>query len=354
MHGSHRLLAPASGVLFAVLAGLATAAPPPVADFVRWPAYDTLAMSPDGKYLAATVPLEDGRAGVVLRREDLSISTTIKDGPDAYLDALYWANSRRLFMHFTRPMEFSAGRGWLPEIYAIDADGGNKGTMYGYIADLLPEDEDHDLLQVCDRYGCEQQAVYKADVKRLRNTVFADRHGDVRVASSAEKQGFQVLHVRADAESEWRVLHEEAKVGIRIDPLRISPDGSLYAQGIRSGPDRIDRIDKSPGRIGSCTVDARLRAARRGRPMVPPSRAGSAAAARRDRDATQPAQHDRPPAARSATGLTSGCGCSGRRSRISSMRGAGQCTITTPNTGPSAHSDRRRKLRLDRGRLCLF
>jgi len=261
MHGSHRLVVPASGVLFAVLAGLATAAPPPVADFVRWPAYDTLAMSPDGKYLAATVPLEDGRAGVVLRREDLSISTTIKGGPDAYLDALYWANSRRLFMHFTRPMEFSAGRGWLPEIYAIDADGGNKGTMYGYIADLLPEDEDHVLLQVCNRYGCKQQAVYKADVKRLRKqgeelvlpgespTVFADRHGDVLVTWSVDKEGFQVLHARADAKSEWRVLHEEAKAGIRIDPLRIAPDGSLYAQvETRSGPDRIDHIDLATGK----------------------------------------------------------------------------------------------------------
>lgn len=242
MHGSHRFATPAVGVLFATLTGRAAAAPPPVADFVRWPAHDTLVMSPDGEYLAATVPLLEGRAGVVLRRKDLSVSTTIKGGTDAYLDALIWANSRRLFMRFTRPLEFSAGRGWLPEIYAIDADGGNKGTMYGYIADLLPEDEDHVLLQVCDRYGCKRQAVYKADVKRLRKqgeelvlpgespTVFADRHGDVRVASSADKQGFQVLHARADAESEWRVLHEEAKAGIRIDPLRIPPDDSLYAQ----------------------------------------------------------------------------------------------------------------------------
>jgi dipeptidyl aminopeptidase/acylaminoacyl peptidase len=264
MHGSHRFAAPTSGALLLALAGLgalAQAAPPPVADFVRWPVYDTLAMSPDGKYLAATVPLEDGRAGVVLRREDMSVSTTIKGGTDAYLDELYWANSRRLFMHFTLPMQFSAGRGWRPEIFAIDADGDNKATMYGYVADLLPEDEEHVLLQVCDPYTCDKQAVYKADVKRLRKrgdklvlpgeapTVFADRHGDVLVTWSVDKQGFQVLHARAAAEAEWRVLHEEAKAGIRIDPLRIAPDGSLYAQvETRSGPDRIDRIDLATGK----------------------------------------------------------------------------------------------------------
>lgn len=237
------------------------AAPPPIADFVRWPAYDTLSMSPDGRYLAATIPLPDGRAGVVLNRADLSVSTTIKGAPDTYLDAIDWASSQRLFMRFTQPMLFSAGRGWRPEIYAIDADGSNKRTMYGYVADWLPEDEDHVLLQVCDGRGCKDQAVYKADVDRLRKrgdplelpgefpSVMADAQGDVRVAWSADREGRQIVHGRADAAADWKVLYEESKSGLRVDPLRFAPDGALYVQSeTKSGPDRIDRLDIATGK----------------------------------------------------------------------------------------------------------
>lgn len=262
MHGSHRFAALASRALLVSLAGLgasAQAAPPPVADFVRWPMYDVLAMSPDGKYLAATMPRPEGRVAAVLRREDRSVSTLVRVGPDSSVHEIEWASSRRLFLRSADPDLFERFGVTNPKIHAIDADGSRKAELAGYVADWLPEDEDHVLLSACDGATCRDRIAYKADVYRFRKQhapvelpseyadVMADAQGNIRLAWGFDRSGAQLVHRREG--KTWRPIHEESTAGYHLRPLRFGADGSLYAAiPTRSAPDRIDRIDLSSGR----------------------------------------------------------------------------------------------------------
>lgn len=262
MHGSRRGTMLVSVAWFAVLAGLASSAagaPPPVADFVRRPMYDVLAMSPDGKYLAATMPRPEGRVAVVLRREDLSVSTLVRVGPDSSVYGLQWANSRRLFLRSVDPDLFERFGVTNARIHAIEADGSRKAELAGYVADWLPEDEDHVLLSACDGAKCRDRIAYKADVHRFKRQhapvdlpseyadVMADAQGNIRLAWGFDRSGMQQVH-RRDGKS-WTLVHDESRAGHPLWPLRFAGDGSLYAQvPARSTPDHIARIDLSSGR----------------------------------------------------------------------------------------------------------
>ncbi len=101
---------------------LSTGAPPPAETFFRRDAYSDLVLSPNGRYIAASVPVNERRNVVVLDldRRDASVITGYKD---VDVRAIYWANDNRL-VYFTGDLQGEAFRS-NGGIYAIDRDGKN-------------------------------------------------------------------------------------------------------------------------------------------------------------------------------------------------------------------------------------
>src|SRR3546814_19346235 len=67
-----------------------------VEPYVRKDAFQTIEISPDGRYLAATVPKEDRTGVVILQRGDLKVTASFALGKNSHVNRVWWVNPERL------------------------------------------------------------------------------------------------------------------------------------------------------------------------------------------------------------------------------------------------------------------
>lgn len=115
--------------MLACLCGIASAAPPPIEDFVRHPTYSAAKISPDGRYLAMTVDRGEQDVLAVLRTSDLRVVKLNQLPDQKSVGSFYWVsperlmfNSIRKFGRFARP--FGTG-----EWYGVNADGSDPRPL---------------------------------------------------------------------------------------------------------------------------------------------------------------------------------------------------------------------------------
>src|SRR3546814_19083774 len=65
-----------------------------VEPYVRQDAFQPIAISPDGRYLAATVPKEDGAGVVILQPGDLTVTATLAMGQKSTTNDTRWGNPK--------------------------------------------------------------------------------------------------------------------------------------------------------------------------------------------------------------------------------------------------------------------
>lgn len=240
---------------------VAEAAPLTTADYLKRPKFESLSLSPDGQYLAAKVPFEDRSGIVVLRRSDLAVTATVTSERDTHAESYWWVSPKRLFMTFSTEFENDEQRYMLPELYAIDADGGNRGRTYAYVVDSLDHDDDRVLIAECNRPdldedNCIPEVTYAdADDFRRRGkplvapiagaSFLADHDGVVRFAWAVDKHDVQKVYFRGPKDRKWTLLHDEAVAGIQKTPLLFARDGkSVYVRSnAKNGPDMVQRYD---------------------------------------------------------------------------------------------------------------
>src|SRR5690349_9973176 len=70
--------------------------------YLKQDRYDRVKISPDGRYYAVTVPLEDRTALVIVRRSDQSPTTKITGGPDSVVEDFWWANPERVVVSMAK------------------------------------------------------------------------------------------------------------------------------------------------------------------------------------------------------------------------------------------------------------
>ena len=123
-----------NGLLLAVITlGAATAAAEeiPLKDFWKQSEFEQIRISPDGKYLAATVPDEETRALVIFTREKREITGVARFADKRQVGAFTWVNKDRVA--FT--MSDRAGRLVRPvprgELLFMRADGKEKTSYAG-------------------------------------------------------------------------------------------------------------------------------------------------------------------------------------------------------------------------------
>jgi dipeptidyl aminopeptidase/acylaminoacyl peptidase len=107
----------------------------PIDLFAKLPDYRELKISPTGEYLAVIAPLDGRETLVVLDLEEMQVASVLRlDMAQDILD-FDWVNEERVVASFGRRF---AGKGEViftaGELFAMNADGGNKKMIFGWRA----------------------------------------------------------------------------------------------------------------------------------------------------------------------------------------------------------------------------
>ena len=254
--------------------------------------FDTVEISPDGQYLAATVPQDDRQGLVVMRRSDSSFTTAFTLGKDAYISWFTWVNGKRLLIRVSErsgALEEPVDTG---QLYGLDFDQKNPDLLVGWETEgehlgtligskkervavrtvsKIPGD-DHHVIITADPYREVERfnTAELLDVDTGRRTVLAhapirnaqfypDNAGVVRFAEASQKEdNFSKLWYRPTNDADWKLINDAATSGVLKEPIGFSADNRIaYLQVEKaSGPDAIVAYDTASGESKDVQRDA--------------------------------------------------------------------------------------------------
>lgn len=113
----------------------AAATPPPIEHFVERDAFFDIKISPDGKHLAANMPVERGTALFMLDTETLAKRGHFYVGRDLEVADFWWASSERLLISAAQRFLGDEAPSFTGEIFAVNVDGNQASALVGYRAD---------------------------------------------------------------------------------------------------------------------------------------------------------------------------------------------------------------------------
>lgn len=252
-------------LFIAEVAGAATtAAELPVKDFWRHNEFDQVRISPDGKYLAATVPDEETRALVIFTRKDRKITGVARFTDKRQVGAFAWVNKDRVA--FT--MSDRGGRLVRPqprgELLFMRADGKDKAAYAGgsrgsllsrtlrdgsdavIVTDYLPSQRQEQFDVVLYRVNAKTAKSTKVAFSPVPNAQFTLTHdGEPRVAAGAlGYRQSEVHYYDADLKS-WRKILSEKDSGETMNPWVMHGDGKRFYAVIpeKTGPHGLYLVD---------------------------------------------------------------------------------------------------------------
>lgn len=270
-----RVLAICMAAFFSSVSVAQTAPQIPVEDFLKRDVFGTLRLSPDGEYIAATVPMEDRTSLVILRRSDMKQTGHVTFPSKTHVNDFYWVNPTRiLFTIGQKQGELNQPRG-TGEIYGVNVDGKGQGVLVGFgaqsniasqikrasnyvVADILDtlRDDDNDVIISTFRYGSEFTEVFKMNVDDGRRVLVAkapvrnagfvtDQQGVARFAVGAGNDNLSKTYYRAGEKSDWVLINDEDVSSKRLSPIGFSADNQIaYLQAEEAtGPDAIYQFD---------------------------------------------------------------------------------------------------------------
>jgi dipeptidyl aminopeptidase/acylaminoacyl peptidase len=249
--------------------------------FTRNDQFDRIKLSPNGEYLAATVPFDDRTALVVLDRANNKLLGTFQLGADSAIASFDWVNPTRLLIGAAE--RFGALDEPQPtgELFGMDATGGktemlvgqrvksNTGSHIGgkkaemvaaFLVDDLPND-DKDVLISTSTFGGEpftkveqmnvytgqRQVVARAPVRGAQ--FLTDNAGNVRFAVGSDTDNYSRLYYRENDKADWKLVNDEASSHIVQTPIGFSADNrTAYLRSEQAtGPDVIVAYDIASG-----------------------------------------------------------------------------------------------------------
>ncbi|SOD55977.1 Dipeptidyl aminopeptidase/acylaminoacyl peptidase [Pseudoxanthomonas wuyuanensis] len=270
------------GMLAAWLAPLAVQAQQvDLAAYLKQDKFERVKISPSGAYYAATMPLEDRTALVVIRRSDMSGTAKITGREDSAVDDFWWANDERIVVAMARKEGSRDEPVTTGELHAIDADGkgakllasplGVNDGPHGsgvkfeldravFMEDTLPSDPNSVLVSAVPLESDPSIRIEKLNIYTRRRSVVAsvpvrrasftvDAEGRVRFARGANADNVSKLYYRDDDKAPWRLINDEAVAQRREFPMGFSADGKIaYLQVEQAqGPDAVMAWDPATG-----------------------------------------------------------------------------------------------------------
>ncbi|MFP7722007.1 S9 family peptidase [Lysobacter sp. A3-1-A15] len=266
-------------LLLAVLAAMPVVAGAVDLDaFLKKDSFNDIKISPGGDYFAATVPLEDRTALVIMQRSDNAVTGHFVMGQNTHVSEFEWVNPERVVISVAEKMGALAAPRPTGDLYAINADGTDAEILVGqsvksdnrgsriqakkleqvaaWLVDDLPNDDKYVLIGVSpftadpytqvdriDVYTGRRQQMARAPV---RNAVFlTDNEGKVRFAAGADTDNRQQVFYRDGKGSEWVLIHASGDSGLEWWPIGFSADNdTAYFQVDQPrGPDSIIAFD---------------------------------------------------------------------------------------------------------------
>jgi dipeptidyl aminopeptidase/acylaminoacyl peptidase len=268
----------------------------PVSTFFKRPSFDEALLSPNGRYLAAIVPVaESGREGLaVVDLEDTSKTKLVAHFDDADIDRVYWVNDDRLVMQLTdrrarHGMWSQDGyigemKASLARLFAVDrqgkempvplilrksmtgalkATGGDDGPSVGYRLVGTIRDGSEDILveqvhytnagepshvvptRVTSSGGHHVQVLVDDAPPDIMGWAY-DRNGVPRAALAVDGER-SVIYVRSGADKGWTKLMESPyvdDVGVR----GVGTDGTVYLVERSGHEDTASLVAVGPGK----------------------------------------------------------------------------------------------------------
>lgn len=233
--------------------------------FLREDAFTTLKISPDGTYVAATVPLEDATAVAILRSADMSLVGSFRPPPKNHADTFEWVSNQRVVIGLAQKLGRLDRPQLTGELYGINADGRGGDLLVGYrvgglnesqvsafLTDELASDDRNVLIAVwpfaenpytrierMDAVTGRRLVVARSPVQRADFTT--DNTGEVRFAHGASSDNVRKLYYRTQKGDDWVLLNDESLSNRLEIPLGFSADGSLAYLWVEQpeGPDAI-------------------------------------------------------------------------------------------------------------------
>jgi dipeptidyl aminopeptidase/acylaminoacyl peptidase len=258
-----------------VAAATASHGAPPLADFLKRDAFGTMKISPTGEYIAATVPLSDRTSLIILRRSDLKQTGHVTLPPKTHIVDFNWVNDKRILFSIAEKEGDLVTPRATGEIFGVNADGGGQGPALvgfrsGEIASTHVRQQEHwiaatlidslrksdlDVLVAVtsftpftevDRMNVLSGHLTVVAKAPVRNASFvADAHDVVRFAVGANDDRRIKTYYRADANSEWELINDEAKTESIVEPKGFSADGKTAYLEVEEtqGPNGIYAFD---------------------------------------------------------------------------------------------------------------
>ncbi|WP_318248936.1 alpha/beta hydrolase family protein [Paraglaciecola chathamensis] len=246
----------------------------PLEYFIKHGDYLDLQLSPDGKYLAARIRIDNKVILGILSTSEMKIVGGVRPQNNDIIHTVTWANNERLVFEYAEK-RFSLDRP-VPtgELYAINYDGSKRTMLYGYRAndaktgsrlsnkdDVLASQEVISLLENDDRYILISEYPWdkngsryydnrvrpaiisklnivsgkkrKVDVLPHRSSsALATKNGQVVFMKWQDEEGKYHAAYRDDNESEWKNLEDVFNVEQNFIPRGLSEDEKfVYMSG---------------------------------------------------------------------------------------------------------------------------
>ena len=116
--------------------GAPAAAAVDLTPFLRKDTFAEIVLSPNGEYLAATVPLEDRTGLVIMRRADKEVTARFTLGRDTHIGDMVWVNDERVLVSIAEAFGTEDKPSATGELFGVDADGKNQRMLVGYRAEI--------------------------------------------------------------------------------------------------------------------------------------------------------------------------------------------------------------------------
>lgn len=253
-----------------MLAPAQTAEPAPIRDFLRYPSYSEVKLSPSGEYLAMTVSRGEKDVLVVLQARDMAV-TSVTELPGNYsVGRFYWGNPKRLvFNAYIKTGKYALA---LPPelgfLYAVDIDGSRQRALYRdarttlergmqsahedrdgvyEVLDPLPDDEDNILVRILNPFMSGKKvnrlALLNIYDGRTRMFAVAPELACTFALDSAKRPNFAMcedpddekevhpaidLYRRGDG-MQWDRIHAGKAAGHALSVVGAATDGRVYA-----------------------------------------------------------------------------------------------------------------------------
>lgn len=239
---------------------------PSIKDFVRQAAYDDVALSPSGRYLASAVLIKfnsEGLSVIDLVERKPIVSRSFAKNYD--LKNLRWITDDRLLFEPVVKFEgFSAGKIPTGNIYGIDKNGKGLKLLFGFLGidsegsggeldvqdleqlsmaqviDTLPNDGEHVIVStipmvaeslnssafLLNIHTGERQKLVES--KRREANFVADSEGSIKLQFSVNEENGNEVHFRNDKDGDFSLIYSTDFIDGNMIPIFESQESGIY------------------------------------------------------------------------------------------------------------------------------